>query len=376
MMGYGQAPPHHSHPSGYDPHAEYELVFQAVGTVEEYGSLACRQGGIIRVIQGPKQLDVKTMDGYTSVFSFLSINSLNIPLLPDQTARFVEPYLYSVNVTGRTFFVALERTTPDELMREFEKILSWFCSFQGAHTHDNNSGKPGGMARKIDSAGNKGVDLVERLADRVQAKLARTLEPRLRAAREAETRQVSIGGRATAGVLGGTRSVVGKVAGVAGVVTDKAASAVGTVLARNPVMNNLRNAPQDSRRHSLHESLTAGMVSVGKVYVACDEKGRAVVSTWGDNSAEVLREKYGDQVAGAAQDSTRIAVDSYRIMRFPAKLGVAPLLKGAAKASAHNNGNGRGDYSNDNFDSPRRQGGGAYGYGYGGGNSPRPHGFI
>lgn len=355
-MGYGPPPPHHSHPShpaGYDPHAEYELVFQAVGTVQEYGSLEYRQSGIIRVIQGPKQVHVKTMDHYSDVFAFLSVNDLNIPLLPNQTARFVNPYGYAINVSSRTFFVTLDRSTPDEFIREFEKILSWFCSFQSAH--DSNNSRPSGMARKIDNAGNKGVDMVERIADSIHTKLTYAMEPRLRAAREAETHQVNIGGRATATVLGGTRSAVGKVAGFAGVVTDKAANVVGTVLAKNPVMNNMRNAPEGSKRYGLHETLTAGMVSVGKVYVACDEKGRALVSTWGDNSAEVLRERYGDQAAGAAQDSTRIAIDSYRILRFPAKFGAAALLKGAAKASVARDsrrGNGSG-----NGNSSRRHGG-------------------
>jgi len=113
-------------------------------------------------------------------------------------------------------------------------------------------------------------------------------------------------------------------------------------------MTNMRNAPHDSKRYGLHETLTAGMVSVGKVYVAADEKGRALVSTWGDNSSEILREKYGGEVADAAQNSTRIALDSYRIMRFPAKFGAAALLKGAAKASVHRNSPGANSSSHGN----------------------------
>eukprot|EP00171_Calliarthron_tuberculosum_P009193 IDg9193t1 len=72
-------------------HQEYELVFQALGTVNEVGGQSLRLSGKVRVIQGPKQLNVKTLDDATPVYAFLSVNDVNLPLLPSQLARRVAP---------------------------------------------------------------------------------------------------------------------------------------------------------------------------------------------------------------------------------------------------------------------------------------------
>ncbi len=310
-------------------HEEYEMVLSAPGSIEEQGAPHLRQEGLVRVIQGPKQVQVHTMDDATMVYAFLSVNDMNIPLLPDQKASKHSPTSYTLRIPGHKFTVSLADDTPPEVLVEFEKIVGWFCSYQG-----EPAGNTLRMSQRLERAGDKGVEMVEKLAGKLETQLSTRMEPHMVAAREVETKNVNIGGKATATVLGTTRKVVGAGAKGASVVTDKASNVVGSVLGNNPIMKNMRKAPEGSRRFRFHETLTAGMVAVGKVYVAADEKGRTIVSTAGENGAEVLRERYGDQVAGAAKDGTHIGVDAYRIMRFPAKFGASALLKGAAKASA------------------------------------------
>lgn len=312
-------------------HEEYELVFSATGCIEEKGAPHLKQNGIVKVIQGPKQIQVHTLDDATMVYAFLSVNDINIPLLPDQKAEKLSPTSFKLRIPSHEFIVTLENNTPDELLTEFEKIISWFCKYEG-----EPAGNTGRLSQRFERAGDQGVAMVEQFASKVEISLNDRIQPHVNAARECETKNINIGGKATASVLGTTRKVVGAGAKGASVVTDKASDVVGSVLGNNPLMKTMRKAPEGSRRFRFHETLTAGMVAVGKVYVAADEKGRAIVSTAGENGAEVLRERYGDQVAGAARDSTHIGVDAYRIMRFPAKFGASALLKGAAKASLKN----------------------------------------
>lgn len=318
-------------PSHSVHHDEYELVFQAQAVVQEYGGQHPRLSGNVRVIQGPKHHQVQTLEDTTLVYAFLSIAELNLPLLPDQPATRLCQFSYDISVPGRRFHLKFDHTTPSQLVIEFDNIIRWFCNYQ----QQSNAPQSTTVASRMDRAGTSGVQFVQRIGDRVQHHVEQNLDKHISAARTAESRSVPLGGRATANVLGGTRRVVGVGAGVASKLTERASDVVGSVLGNNPVMKNLRSAPQDSKRFRFHETLTSGMVAVGKVYVAADEKGRAVVATAGDSGAEILRERYGDEVAGAARNSTGIAIDGYRIVRFPAKFGASSLLKGALKAGSN-----------------------------------------
>jgi len=365
-------------------HAEYEMVFEAKGVLEEKDAPHLRQDGIIRVIQGPKMINVDTLDGNTLVYAFLSVNEVNVPLVPDQEASRISPHCYKIRVPDHEFTITLdgEKCTP-EIEVEFEKILKWFVTYQGepagkisaaavpasapvapsAPPSDASMDPPAGapmaadpapapasdaesvpvpqgrpsMSDRFDAAGARGVAFVEKVAGKVETKVNGVIDPKLESAHNVESRgeakDVKLGGKVTSTVLGTTAGAVGKVAGAANSVSEKASDVVGTVLGKNPIMKNLGKAEEGSKRFRFHRTLTSGMVAVGNVYVTADERGRQIVSTAGENSAEVLRARYGKEVSGAARDSTHIAMDSYRIMRFPAKFGASALLKGAAKAS-------------------------------------------
>lgn len=324
------------------PHEEYELVFQALGTVNEVGGHQLRLSGKVRVIQGPKQLNVNTLDDATMVYAFLSVNDMNLPLLPNQRARWVAPLVYEIHIPGREFSVALDQSTSDELIVEFEKILRWFCKYDTptqAAPGSPAAAAGSSFARRLDRAGDSCVAFVERVGGRMQGGVTTRVDAQVDAARGTPTRNVPLGGRATAGVMGGTRRAVGAGASLASKVTDRASDVVGSVLGSNPIMKSLGNAPEASKRFRFHDTLTSGMVAIGKVYVAADEKGRSIVSTTGEGGAEILRERYGEEVAGAARNGTGIAVDGYRIMRFPAKFGASSLIKGAMKAGARQSAN-------------------------------------
>lgn len=319
-------------------HDQFEMVFEAPGSLTEIGGHGLNISGTVRVIQGPRASSVPVMDNSTLVYAFVSAGEANLPLLPNQPARRVSKHSFEFEIPNRRFAVRLSSSTPSELIDEFENVLKWFCVYEsmppGKTSTDATAAPihapPQGMMGK---AGDQGVAFVERYGDKINSAINNRLGASLENARGQETRNVNVGGKATSSVLGGARKVVGTGAGIAATVTDKASDVVGGILGNNPVMKGLRNAPEESKRFRFHDTLMSGMAAVGKVYVAVDEKGKTIISTTGDNASEIVREKYGPDAAAAASDSTRIAVDSYRIFRFPAKFGASALLKGAAKAS-------------------------------------------
>lgn len=323
-------------PAKSEAHWDYEVLFQASGVMVEHGAPHLQQAGTVRIIQGPTLNSVSEIDSASKVYAFIAVNHVNVPLLPDEHARRLNANSFLVRIPGYEFTISLAPQTPAEVVNEFERILAWFTCYQcppGGYTATGGGGSGTSASARIHQAGDVGVKLVEKLADKMTHRMDGLMESQMASARNVETRNVKIGGDGTRTVLGTTRKVVGAGAGAASAITEKASDVVGSVLANNPLMKGLRGGPEGSKRFRLHNTLTAGMVAVGKVYVAADERGREMVSTTGEQSAEVLRERYGEQVADAARDGTHIAVDSYRILRFPAKFGAKALVKGAAKAS-------------------------------------------
>lgn len=330
------------------------MVFEAAGSLKEIGGHGLDISGKVRVIQGPRASSVSVMDSSTLVYAFVSVGEANLPLLPNQPARRVSSTAFEFEMPDRRFSVHLSPSTPSELVDEFENVLKWFCVYEsrpsGVSVAPGAPGAPNAAAQPavasppqgmLDKAGAQGVAFVERYGDKINTAINSRLGASLENARAQETRNINAGGKATSSVLGGARKVVGAGAGIAATVTDKASGVVGGILGGNPVMKGLRNAPEESKRSRFHDTLMAGMAAAGKVYVAVDEKGKTIISTTGDNASEIVREKYGDDAAVKVRDSTRIAVDSYRIFRFPAKFGAATLLKGAAKAGAKRSAGGK-----------------------------------
>jgi len=319
-------------PANSEEHRDYELLFQAVGEVIEKG--AGKHIGTIRVIQGPKfetggaVVDIEDLDDDTAFYGFLSVNMENIPLLPQNHVEKISDHEYDIHIPGREFKVILEDATDEELIEEFENILVWFCKYEKQSVDDVAA------AQRLENMGDQGVSTVDNIGSRVQQRISRTFQPHLDAARAEEGRNIPIGGETTSNVLGTTRHVVGSVAGVTGQITDTASHGVASLVRRVSSRPNRTPLPPTSRRFRLRKTLNSGLVAAGKVYVAADEKGRAIIQTAGDSTSELLYEKYGEEVEQAAKDTTTIAIDAYKILRFPANFAVKAIIGGAVKSSA------------------------------------------
>lgn len=314
--------------------------------------------GILRVIQG-------SIPHTPSAFhAFISVEHINIPLLPTQPAHSTGlkgRNQYLVNIPDAAYLIELDPATESELVDGFERILRWFCQWQSVASakafspstpelpcgasNDSPSisqsdpspvrtSSSSRMQSAFDKAGEKGVSLVDKYGAKINDAVNRKVDQKM-AAPPAQPREVKMGGAGTSKVLGGARSVVGAGAGLAATVSDKASTAVGNVIANNKAMKNMREAPEESKRRSFHNTLFAGLMAIGRVYVAADKKGKLIIQSVGSGAARVTGAKYGAEAEDASRNLAHVALDGYRIMRFPQKLGATALLKGALKAAGN-----------------------------------------
>jgi hypothetical protein len=189
-----------------------------------------------------------------------------------------------------------------------------------------------GRARTtIDKAGIKGAQFVTKYGEKIHMSVKKRVDSNVAAGSTREPRNVNLGGAATAGTLGGAKRIVGAGAGLAAGVIDKVSSVIGGALANNPAMKNMRDAPEESGRRKAHDLLVSGAMAVGRVYVAADNQGKLIFETAGDGAGRIAGVKYGPEAENAARATGHIALDGYRIFRFPAKLGATSLIKGAMK---------------------------------------------
>ncbi|CAN0449300.1 unnamed protein product, partial [Scytosiphon promiscuus] len=74
-----------------------------------------------------------------------------------------------------------------------------------------------------------------------------------------------------------------------------------------------------------------GAVAAARVWEAADGQGKLLLESTGDGVGKVAGAKYGSEAEHAARSTGQIALDGWRIFRFPTKLGVTTLAKGAMK---------------------------------------------
>lgn len=189
---------------------------------------------------------------------------------------------------------------------------------------------------KFARAGEKGVEFVERWGNRINNSIQKKLSARVEKAKETEPHKAKLGGKVTGMALHGARFVVGKGATVASVATEKISGVVGKGLAKNPVSKRFSTAPEGTKRRTFHDNLMAGMLAFGRVYIAADNKSKLIIEDTGKGASEYARATYGDEAENIARQVSGIALDGYRIARFPKKLGASSLLTGALKSTAKN----------------------------------------
>lgn len=83
----------------------------------------------------------------------------------------------------------------------------------------------------------------------------------------------------------------------------------------------------------------AGLLAFGRIYVAADNQGKIIIGDTGKGTAEYAGVTYGDEAEQVARQLGGIALDGYRIARFPKKLGATAILKGALKSTTHTHEN-------------------------------------
>lgn len=290
-----------------------------------------------------------------SYHAFLSIQNLNIPLLPSCPVykRGSSPHTYELHIPNNQFTLTVSHEVDKDLVISLEQILKWFCQWNDAAAVGNTDEVfPTTAVPDTDDVfptttapdspeddrykrlGDKGVRFVETMGARVNAGIQRRMSNRAEAARGKPQHDVKLGGNVTKTALSGARTVVSVGATVASKVTETVSEVVGKGLARNPLSKNMASAPEGSGRRKFHDNLMGGLVAFGRVYVAADEQGKLIIQTAAEGSAEWAGAKYGEQAHCATKNLGGIAFDGYRIARFPGKMGTVSLLKGGLKSCA------------------------------------------
>lgn len=347
----------------------YEVVLSAMGTVLEKAPRAKPISGLVQFIQGA--VSSNPADGY---YAFISVQDVNVPLVPRERSRSLGPFSYEINIPQRCFELTLDNRTEADLIRGVEDILRWFTTYDDAagpcgndaapeHAFGHIHGKPHSSldastaaamhasaeqvpdsapekmstAKKtqsaIDHAGTKGVELVTKYGEKINASIKNRADEAVANSAGQPARNVKMGGSATAGVLGGARKVVGAGANIASTAIDRVSTVVGNGIANNRVTVSMREAPENTLKRQIHDLLVAGALAIGRVYIAADDQGKLIIENIGDGAGRVAGTKYGKEAEQAARDVGHIGLDTYRIVRFPQKLGATSLVKGALKGA-------------------------------------------
>lgn len=352
---------------------EYEIILEIDAHVQQIPAAQSSEPhrkqqpvirtGTLRVIQGPlppstpeqtmSSLPSASASTSTSYHAFISIDDVNIPLVPAATASRVSTGAFYLTLPNYTFTVQPNTRTEPELMDSFEHVLRWFCSWQilvegqpsttlppVGSPHDAGSAaalnKKQSSVERIAQYGDRGVEFVERIGNALNLKITTALDKKRNSINEDDARNVKLGGKITATLLSTTRTLVGVGAGMASKVTEKVSSKVGGAIGGNRVSRSMADAPEGSNKRTWYDNLMAGFVAFGRIYVEADHQGRMILESSGHGASEIARKKYGSEAEMAARNVTGIAIDSYRISRFPAKLGATSIIKGAFKSKLAN----------------------------------------
>lgn len=308
----------------------------------------------LRIIQGPLPPSSPEKTNECIFYhAFMSVASVNIPLLPTCIASRPESSTFRLNIPNRIFVIQVLNANA-ELDDSFESLLRWFCQWRsndGTTTSSMPSGTtpspptstlhpstpaqsppPAKSSDRFEMAGDKGVELVERFGAALNNRINRALEQRRDAVREENKKELKLGGKVTSSLLSTTRKVVGAGATVASKLTERISSSVGARMADNSATRSMSNAPVGSAKRTLYDNLMSGLLVCGRVYVAADKHGKIILEDIGTRAEEITHRKYGAEAAAASRNVSGIALDTYRISRFPQKLGATAIVRGAVKS--------------------------------------------
>lgn len=339
---YTPAPQQHT--SGTLP-PDYELLLQIDARVTEVTAsepsessstttrLRTPKIGTLRIIQGPLNL--------TSYHAFISIDDINIPLLSTYGASSPSTNAFYISIPSHTFLIEPNTKTEPLLIEALQELLKWFCQWQTV-TDSNEppiTTPPQGLnlssSSKLEDAGDKGAQFVEKIGSTLNKNINKHLDNKKNKINEEDSKQVKLGGKVTSALLSTTRIIVGAGASMASKITDKISNSVGGAVSNNSVSRSLANAPEETMKRKFHDGLLNGLLVFGKIYVEADRQGKIIIEDAGVRMSDIADLKYGTEAAGAARNISGIAIDGYRISRFPAKLGATSIVKGALKSHAN-----------------------------------------
>lgn len=355
--------------------------FSAASSLPPQPTLSAPVSGTLRVIQGPLPPSSPDLNDASPFYhAFLSVGDVSIPLLPKCVASRGGLLHFQVTVpSGQTLSIEPNNSTQPELVDALERLLRWFCQWSEptasgvaapvgfseatplkSHTAYPQAYSPAADAASISmqdvesvdvpppqskadrfaAAGDKGVEIVERVGSALHRRITSALEAKRDAVEPDGQRSVKLGGKATSSLLSVTRKVVGAGATVASKLTDRISSSVGSAMSNSKVSRSMSQAPEGSLKRSFYDNLMAGGVVVGRVYVAADKMGKMIIEDAGDRAAQIAGKKYGGEAESATRNLSHIAVDGYRIARFPQKLGAVSILRGAVTSNVTSKANG------------------------------------
>ena len=353
-----------------------ELLIELVAVILEYpvSNLPSlhppynpQREGILSVLQQPAAVPNGSPHD-VRVDAFISFRSANIPLLKRCFAERVSsqlvkhhhstapPATYLLRFPNRTLVIHLHPETEPELVSAFWRVLQWFCSTSDPRMQSDpritveypeseyadsvqQPNDPSTYHRNdsFTRLGDHGVALVSRVGTRLNARIEQHFSARIDRARATETdeekkKDVKLGGKATSALLGGTRKVVGVGAKVASGVTTKVSNVVANGMSNSSVARSFRESKEGTLKKKIHTTISGSLEAAGRIFVAADEQGQKMLRSTGEGSESLAREKYGEEAAAASRNMAGIAIDGYRIARFPQKLGATAVLKGAVKS--------------------------------------------
>ncbi len=204
-------PPSKPQPPVNDPPGgvPYEALLTAVGNLAEQKPGGVSESGEVKVIQG--RVDENPESGF---FAFLSIETLNVPLVSTSQSSRVSPGVYRVRIPDNEFLLTLDPRTEPAIIEGMESLLHWFTTFEdspvphgtaepvkGLHPHAT------GLNGMIESAGVAGASMITNLGERLNASVKARTEAHLKAQGDRPAKKVKLGGAVTATTLTGARKV-------------------------------------------------------------------------------------------------------------------------------------------------------------------------
>lgn len=206
-------PPSQQQPPVGDPPGgvPYEAIITVMGTLAEQQTAPSAGGvsatGEVSVIQG--RVDENPEAGF---FAFLSVDTLNVPLVSTSQSSRVSPGVYLVRIPDKQFLLTLDPRTEPAIVEGMENVLQWFTTFESnavpvGTVEVGGDKKPSRVRDVIERAGVSGAAMITRVGEGLNASVKDRTEATLAAQGDEPAKKVKLGGAVTATTLTGARKV-------------------------------------------------------------------------------------------------------------------------------------------------------------------------